>query len=137
MIVTEPIDLATLLQQAHRAEAGAVVLFSGEVRNNHKNKSVNYLEYEAYIPMAETAMEAIVQQAIQQWQLQYAAAVHRIGKIKVSESAVAVITAHAHRNEAYEANQYIIERIKSEVPIWKCEHYTDGTHEWGKNERSL
>jgi len=134
MIVTEPIDIAQLLQQAHRAEAGAVVMFSGEVRNNHNGKAVQYLEYEAYMPMAEKIIDAIVREATQRWNLCFASAVHRIGRVEISESAVVVITAHGHRKEAYEANRYIIDKIKSDVPIWKCEYYTDGTHKWGKNE---
>jgi molybdopterin synthase catalytic subunit len=134
MITAEPIDIAKLLQQAHRAEAGAVVLFSGEVRNNHNGKAVQYLEYEAYIPMAEKIIDGIVQQAIERWKLCFASAVHRIGRVEISESAVVVITVHGHRKEAYEANQYIIDKIKSDAPIWKCEHYTDGSLEWGKNE---
>ena len=134
MIVTEPINIAELLEQAHKPEAGGIVLFSGEVRNNHKNKTVSYLEYEAHTAMAEKMMREIVEQAKVKWSLLYAFAVHRIGRIKISESAVVVITAHAHRKAAYEANQWIIDKIKSEVPIWKCEYYSDGTHEWGKNE---
>jgi molybdopterin synthase catalytic subunit len=134
MIVTEPIDIAQLLKQAHRAEAGAVVVFSGEVRNSHNGKAVQYLEYEAYEPMAEKMIDEIVRRAIEQWNLCFASAVHRIGRVEISESAVVVITVHGHRKEAYEANQYIIDKMKSDVPIWKCEHYTDGSFEWGKNE---
>jgi molybdopterin synthase catalytic subunit len=137
MVVTEPIDIVKLLQQAHCAEAGAVVLFSGEVRNDGIPKPVSYLEYEAYIPMAETIIDEIVRQARERWKLCFASAVHRIGRVEVSESAVVVITVHGHRKEAYEANQYIIDKIKSDVPIWKCEHYTDGSFEWGKNEKAI
>jgi molybdopterin synthase catalytic subunit len=131
MIVTQPIDIAALLGAAHRPAAGGIVLFSGEVRNNHKGRKVAYLEYEAYVPLAEKMIGEIVRTAITRWDLAYAAAVHRIGRIEISDSAVVVITAHGHRRQAYEANQYIIDTIKSEVPIWKCEHFADGTHEWG------
>lgn len=133
IITNAPIDIALLLQQAHHPKAGGVVLFSGEVRNHHAGKSVRYLEYEAYAPMAEKLIREVVQTAIQKWDLLYAAAVHRVGRIEISESAVAVVTAHSHRKEAYEANQYIIDRIKQEAPIWKCEYYEDGTHAWGDN----
>lgn len=131
MIVTEPIDIAALLEKAHRPEAGGIVLFSGEVRNVHKGRAVAYLEYEAYVPLAEAMIGEIVRTAIGKWNLSYADAVHRIGRIGISESAVVVITSHGHRRQAYEANQFIIDSIKTDVPIWKCEHFTDGTHEWG------
>jgi molybdopterin synthase catalytic subunit len=131
MIVTQPIDIAALLEKAHCPEAGGIVLFSGEVRDNQKGRPVSYLEYEAYVPLAETMIDEIVRTAIARWDLKYAFAVHRIGRIEISESAVVVITSHGHRRQAYEANQFIIDTIKTEVPIWKCEHFADGTHEWG------
>lgn len=133
VITNVPIDIPSLLQRAHHPSAGGIVLFSGEVRDTHAAKAVRYLEYEAYVPMAEKVILQIVRDARQKWNLQYAWAVHRTGRLEISEYAVVVITAHSHRKEAYEANQYIIDRIKHEAPIWKCEHYVDGTHEWAKN----
>jgi molybdopterin synthase catalytic subunit len=137
MIVTHPIDIAALLKEAHRPEAGGIVVFSGEVRNHQKGRAVAYLEYEAYAPLATEMMKAIVDAAIERWGLRYAAAVHRIGRLEISESAVVVITAHAHRTAAYEANQFIIDAIKRDVPIWKCEHYADGSYEWGTNAEAV
>jgi molybdopterin synthase catalytic subunit len=67
------------------------------------------------------------------WGLSVAIAQHRIGRVEIGETAVVVITASAHRSEAYEANRYIIDRIKQEAPIWKCEHYQDGAKEWSNN----
>lgn len=137
MIVTEPIDIAAMLQAAHHPEAGGVVLFSGEARNNHKGRAVKYLEYEAYVPLASAMIAEIVDAARQRWGLQHAAAVHRVGKLEISESAVVVVTSHAHRKQAYEANQFIIDAIKRDVPIWKCEHFEDGTREWGANAEAM
>ena len=65
--------------------------------------------------------------------LHIAVAQHRTGKVVAGDTAVVVITASAHRSEAYTANRYIIDRIKHEAPIWKCEYFTDGTHQWGSN----
>jgi molybdopterin synthase catalytic subunit len=93
-LCAERLDIAGMLAGAHHPGAGAVVLFSGEVRDNNRGKAVAYLEYEAHGPL---------------------------------------ITASAHRGESYSANQYIIDRIKQEVPIWKREHYVDGGCEWGSN----
>jgi len=133
VISAEPLDMIGLLAGAHHPGAGAVVLFSGEVRNSNKGLAVNFLEYEAYIPLATRLIDEIVGEARSKWQLHIAIAQHRIGKVAIGDTAVVVITASAHRSEAYAANRYIIDRIKHEAPIWKCEHYADGSQEWGNN----
>ncbi|HLT87776.1 MAG TPA: molybdenum cofactor biosynthesis protein MoaE [Sphingobacterium sp.] len=128
---TEKIDVMALWEQAHHPEAGGVVLFSGEVRNNHQGKEVSHLYYEAAEQMANKMIAALLDEAKQRWGLKVAIAVHRLGKVSVMETAVVVITAAAHREEAYAANQYIIDRIKHHVPLWKCEHFVDGEQAWG------
>jgi molybdopterin synthase catalytic subunit len=125
-----PLDMAGMLARAHHPGAGAVVLFSGEVRDNNKGRAVAWLEYEAYEPLAEKMIAGILVTASEKWSLQIAMARHRLGKVAVGEAAVVVITASAHRAADYAANQYIIDRIKQETPIWKCEHYADGEREW-------
>ncbi|EOR95963.1 molybdopterin converting factor, subunit 2 [Arcticibacter svalbardensis MN12-7] len=132
-ITEEPIDLVGMLQETHHPAAGAIVLFSGEVRDHNGGKSVAYLEYESQISMASKMIALILEEAKSRWNLTIATAQHRIGKVKVCESAVVVLTASPHRTEAYASNRYIIDRIKHEVPIWKCEYFTDGTKEWGGN----
>ena len=128
-----PLDIVGLLARAHHPGAGAVVLFSGEVRDNNRGRAVASLEYEAYGPLAASMIAEILATAKARWDLQVAVAQHRVGKVGVGDTAVVVITASAHRSEAYTANKYIIDRIKHEAPIWKCEHYADGTKEWGNN----
>lgn len=128
-----PLNIIGLLQDAHHPAAGAIVLFSGEVRERNADKSVEYLEYEAQASMASKMIKEIIAEAKDKWKLNIAIAQHRTGKVRVGESAVVVITASPHRREAYVANQHIIDRIKHEVPIWKCEYFTDGTKEWGGN----
>ena len=132
-ITSEPLDMVGLLAKAHHPRAGAVVLFSGDVRNHSNGKNVAYLEYEAQESMASKMIGAIVEEAKRKWQLTIALAIHRVGKVAVCESAVVVITASAHRQEAFVANRYIIDKIKHEVPIWKCEYFEDGSKEWGGN----
>jgi molybdopterin synthase catalytic subunit len=129
-ISAQPIQIAKLLEEAHNPEAGAVVLFSGEARNNHEGNFVDYLEYEAQIEMAEKKIEGIIKEAKARWDLKIAVAIHRVGKVKISDTAVVVITASAHREEAYEANRFIIDEIKSKAPIWKKEFLTDGRSIW-------
>lgn len=126
------ISIDSLISQAHHPEAGALVIFSGEARNHHQGKSVDYLEYEAQEQMAESSIAGILSDARQKWPLQVAIAVHRIGKVEISQPAVVVITASAHRNQAYEANRYIIDRIKSESPIWKNEFFSNGQSAWSE-----
>ena len=132
-ITSEPIDLAGLLSASHHPEAGAVVLFSGDVRDNNLGRNVSYLEYEAQEAMASKLILGILEEAKQKWKLNIAIAQHRIGKVGVSEAAVVVITATPHRREAYEANRHLIYIIKHEVPILKCEYFADGTRLWGGN----
>ncbi len=128
-----PLNVVELLSKAHHPKAGAVVLFSGEVRNNNNGKEVAYLDYEAHQIMAAKMIRTILDDANKKWPLNIAIAQHRTGKVTVGETAVVVITASAHRSEAYQANQYIIDRIKHEALIWKCEYFTDGSHQWGGN----
>jgi molybdopterin synthase catalytic subunit len=133
VVVDQPIDLVGLLAAGHHPAAGAVVLFSGEVRESNKGREVAFLEYEAQVPMAEKIIAEILVEARERWNLTVAIAQHRIGRVEIGETAVVVITASVHRSEAYVANRHIIDRIKHEAPIWKCEHYRDGTKEWGNN----
>jgi molybdopterin synthase catalytic subunit len=133
VVASEPLDIAGMLAGAHHPGAGAVVLFSGEVRNHNRGREVSFLEYESYQPLASKLIGEILAEAKEKWSLQIAVARHRVGKVAIGDTAVVVITASAHRSEAYAANRYIIDRIKHEAPIWKCEHYADGTHEWGNN----
>ena len=127
------INYLELFDEFRNPDSGAVVLFSGEVRNRNQGKEVTHLEYEAYEPMAEKMMGEILEEAKKRFKLNQAACVHRLGRVEISGCAVVVITGAGHRKEAYDANRYIIDRVKNEVPIWKHEFYTDGTSEWGQN----
>ena len=132
-ISSKSLDLPALLATAHHPEAGAVVLFSGETRDNIHDKKVAYLLYEAHEVIAAKMISEILEEAKGKWKLNYAIAQHRIGKVAICESAVAIITCSPHRSEAYAANRYIIDKIKHEAPIWKCEYFADGTKQWGGN----
>ncbi|MEJ7768479.1 MAG: molybdenum cofactor biosynthesis protein MoaE [Chitinophagaceae bacterium] len=132
-ITADLLDINKMFAGAHHRQAGGIVLFSGEVRENSNGRTVHYLEYEAHAPMASGMIAEIIEAAKLKWDLKIAIASHRVGKVEICESAVVVITASVHRHEAYAANRYIIDRIKHEVPIWKCEFFTDGTKEWGGN----
>lgn len=127
------IDYSELFDDFRNPNSGAVVLFSGEVRDNNKGREVTHLEYEAYESMASKMIAGILEEAKSRFKLNQAACVHRLGKVEISGCAVVVITGAGHRKEAYDANRYIIDRVKNDVPIWKHEFFTDGTSEWGQN----
>ena len=132
-ITQEPIDIRQAIEVCRDPSAGAVVVFSGEVRNMNAGKEVSALEYEAYDVLANNLIGEVLAAAHAKWELTGANCVHRTGKLAIGDPAVVVVTASPHRKEAYAANQYIIDRVKHEAPIWKKEYYTDGASEWGSN----
>lgn len=132
-LTNKPIDLIGAIESLRSPLTGGMVIFSGEVRLSNKDKEVDYLEYEAYEPMAEKKIGEIVAEAKERWKLNDAYCIHRLGRLEITDCAIIVITCGVHRAEAYDANRYIIDRVKYEVPIWKNEHFTDGTNEWGNN----
>ncbi len=129
-ITDKPIKLSEHVDIAHDPKAGAVVLFSGETRNHSQGRAVDYLEYEAHIDMAQKTIKEIISEAKNKWPLYYAHCTHRIGRVDISETAVVVVTSSAHRKDAYDANRYIIDRVKKEAPIWKKEYFSDGKESW-------
>jgi molybdopterin synthase catalytic subunit len=108
---------------------GGVVTFQGVVRDNARGKQVRSLEYDAYVEMAEQQMAQIAAEVERRWEASAVAMVHRIGPLEIGECSVVVVVACPHRAEAFEACRYAIDTLKSTVPIWKKEIYTDG-EEW-------
>jgi molybdopterin synthase catalytic subunit len=131
-ISEHPIDIEMLLANVKDDSAGATVLFLGTVRNHNDDYAVSGIYYEAYIRMAEEAMAKIEAQAVKRWNLKKFAAVHRIGNLKIGEVSVAIAVSSDHRAEAFEAGRYAIDRIKSEVPIWKKETVSDKGGMWAQ-----
>jgi molybdopterin synthase catalytic subunit len=108
---------------------GAVVTFLGLVRNHNAGRTVRYLEYEAYEPLALKAFERIAREAQERWRGVRMALHHRVGRLEIGEVSVAIATASAHRADAYAASRYAIERVKQIAPIWKREYF-DGGDVW-------
>ena len=131
-ISVQPIDIEMLLENVKDDGAGATVLFLGTVRNQSEGYAVSAIYYEAYVRMAEEAMAKIETDALKRWNLKRFAASHRIGKLKIGEVSVAIGVSSEHRAEAFEAGQYAIDRIKSEVPIWKKEMTGNGSSIWAE-----
>jgi molybdopterin synthase catalytic subunit len=124
-----PIDVDDLERSTADLEHGAVVTFVGRARRRADDgREVTELEYEVFGEMADSVLDAIVTEAEARWGARVAV-VHRHGVVPLGEAAVAIVTAAAHRAEAYEANRHVIEAIKQRLPIWKRERFADGS-EW-------
>ena len=105
---------------------GAVVAFVGMVRDLNLADDVVALELEHYPGMTEKSLMRIAEQAAQRWSLQAARIVHRVGKMYPGDQIVMVLTASAHRGDAYEANQFMMDYLKTKAPFWKKEWTPEG-----------
>lgn len=123
------IDIDLLIERVESDARGAVVTFLGTVRNHHAGREVERLEYTAYAPMAEAMCDRIRHEAEERWDVAIALE-HRLGDLGIGDVSVAIAAAAPHRDEAFTACRYVIEQLKTRVPIWKREHYADGTVEW-------
>jgi molybdopterin synthase catalytic subunit len=134
--VTEaPLDAAAIRAAALDPGAGAVVVFEGCARDSHQGRPVRQLAYEAFVPMAEAELARVREEAVARFGLLRCLIHHRLGPVPLLEAAVVVAAASAHRQEAFQAAAWIMDRIKETVPIWKREHYQDGTGNWVEGEQ--
>jgi molybdopterin synthase catalytic subunit len=129
-VTTEPLSVQAVNDLVKRPTDGAVVTFDGIVRNNFAGRSVQYLEYEAYAAMAEQKLAEIGEEIRRKFAVGEVAMVHRIGRLEIGESSIVIAVAAPHRQAAFEACAYAMDRIKEEVPIWKKEFFTDGEEHW-------
>ena len=129
-IVDRPIDVAALLERVSRPANGAAVVFVGTVREVNDGRDVTGIEYTAYRSMAERELAAIADEAAALAGTNDVAVEHRLGELEVGDCSVAIAVAHPHRGRAFDATRYVVEELKKRVPIWKREHYIDGTREW-------
>lgn len=125
-IVQDILDPRKLTQKVASDADGAVVTFVGIVRGRNRGKRVLFLEYEAYPEMAARMMERIGKEIEKNWGLKSVAMQHRVGRLNVGETSVAIAVSAPHRDDAFAACQYAINRIKRVVPIWKKEIFDDG-----------
>lgn len=132
-ILDQKINTEEIISQFEDKNSGATVIFRGTVRKQSFGKEVSHLFYEVAENLAEKMIQQIIEEAQLRWELCGVIAFHRVGEVPVGDCAVLVLTASKHRKEAYEANRFLIEKIKHEIPIWKCEYFTDGEKKWGGN----
>ncbi|WP_339733568.1 molybdenum cofactor biosynthesis protein MoaE [uncultured Gimesia sp.] len=129
-ITEQPIDYTALTERVRSNQCGAVVLFMGTVREMTSGRQTIALDYEVYPEMAQQMMRQLITEARDQWAIQVVAIEHRIGHLGLGEISVAIAVSSPHRNEAFEAGRFLIDRLKEIVPIWKKENWSDGTTEW-------
>ena len=126
-ITNEPIIIQEIVDKVVDRDAGAINTFIGTVREMTKDKKTLYLIYEAYEAMAVKKLEQIGREIGERWPKTKVAITHRVGKLEITDIAVVIAVSTPHRADSYEASRYAIERIKEIVPIWKKEHWEDGT----------
>jgi len=125
-VTPEPLDMDTLAALVGADGDGAVVTFAGLVRDHNQGRRVQFLEYEAYEPLAVRALQRIVDEAQGLWPSARVATHHRIGRLEIGEASIVIAAASPHRADAFAACRYTIERVKQIVPIWKHEHFEGG-----------
>lgn len=129
-LTTDPIDTGQVLACVASQRAGAIVLFLGTTREFTGDRQTESLYYECYGTMAEKKMAELERAAREKWPLVKCAIVHRVGHVGLGEASVAIAVSAPHRGEAFAAGQWLIDRLKEVVPIWKKESWSDGTSEW-------
>ena len=125
----EPIDADRVRALVNLPEAGAVVTFSGDVRDHDHGRSIASLTYEGH-PTAAAVLLEVAQQIAAEHQVLAIAVVHRVGPIAIGESALVAAVSSAHRQEAFAACTALVDLTKERLPVWKHQVFADGTDEW-------
>ena len=126
-VTAEPLSERALAEAVEEAGAGAIVVFSGVVRDQTGGRRVKFLEYEAHASMAEAKMRAIATAVRARWPaVKRIAMVHRVGRLEIGESSVMIAVSSPHRRHAFEACHFAIDTLKETVPVWKKEYFEDG-----------
>lgn len=130
-ITFAPLSLEEIYAKANDAANGAVVVMSGMVRNQTDGQPVVALEYQAYEPMALRVFYQIAADIRSSWpDVKRVVIHHRVGRLQVGEISVLVAVGCPHRSEAFDACRYAIDTLKHNAPIWKKEHWLDGSSTW-------
>jgi len=132
-LTREAIDATQLVAAAKNGEDGAVVIFDGIVRNHSRGRKTLHLDYEAYEEMAVRQMRELGEEARERFGVRQVTMMHRLGRLEIGETSVLIVVASPHRTAAFEACRWLIDTIKTTVPIWKKETFVDGTA-WAPGE---
>ena len=125
----EPIDIGAVIAEVADPGAGAIATFLGTTRAHSRSRAVHHLEYEAYAGMAEAEMARIAEKLAGKYELTRVAITHRVGRVEIGETSVAIAVSAPHRADALAACKEAIDTLKATVPLWKKEIY-EGGEEW-------
>jgi len=129
LLSEEPLSLDRVVDEVRAAEAGAIATFTGTTRVRSRGRTVTHLDYEAYEGMAERVMEEIAAALRERYELTGIAIHHRVGRVSIGETSVAIAVSAPHRGDALAACKDAIDELKERVPLWKKEVY-EGGEEW-------
>ena len=123
------LDTSELIDLVRSPKAGAIVTFTGSTRDSFNGNEVLYLDYEAHVPLATKSLHSICTEAKARWSLLGAACYHRLGRVPISEDSIVIAVSSAHRKEAWQAGEWILEEAKRKTEVWKKETFkeTDDT----------
>jgi molybdopterin synthase catalytic subunit len=128
-ITEAAIDASVIKALVSNSATGAVVVFSGDVRNHDHGRSVVSLTYEGH-PSAQEVLETVVNAYAEISDVTAIAAIHRVGEIPIGQAALVVAVGSAHRADAFTATATLVDLIKEKLPVWKHQYFADGTDEW-------
>jgi MoaE-MoaD fusion protein len=126
-LTLNPIPTSELIALAKAASDGATLIFEGIVRNQTKGRTTLYLDYSAYEAMAAQELQKLAAESLTRFSIRHATIIHRLGRIEIGETSVLILVSSSHRAAAYEASRWLIDTLKSRAPIWKHEHFADGS----------
>ena len=135
IVTEEDFGLDELKDRVCTREDGAVVVFNGVVRSKNNGKKVEKLDLQRYEGMTESELEKVKEEAINNFEITDLVLVHRYGELDVGENIVGIVASAPHREEAFEACKYSIDRIKEKVPLWKRETTKSGESQWLDRKR--
>ena len=128
-VSAEPISARGMADLVDDPRAGAVVTFSGDVRDHDHGRSVLRLDYEAH-PSAGDILAEIAANVAQRFDVVAVAVAHRTGPLEIGDCALAAAASAAHRGDAFAACSALVEEVKARIPVWKHQYFADGTDEW-------
>jgi molybdopterin synthase catalytic subunit len=128
-VTTDPVSVEQMMRAVARPSAGAVVSFSGDVRDNDHGRQVATLTYEAH-PSAQALLEQVAHEVAQRADVQVVAVAHRHGPIPIGESALVAAVSATHRDAAFAACSQLVDEVKARIPVWKHQVFADGSDEW-------
>ncbi|OHV12363.1 molybdopterin synthase catalytic subunit MoaE [Kushneria phosphatilytica] len=137
IVQTEPFEIGSLQQQivSGRTDIGAIVTFTGRVRDFSERSDITAMTLEHYPGMTESSLQDVLEEARLRWSLSAGLIVHRVGRLSPGDDIVAVLIASAHRQAAFEACAYSMDHLKTRAPFWKKEHTRNGDH-WVRERAS-